>query len=561
MKKIYKLLVAFVLCATALVLTACDSDAPYVTIQSATAIREKVTIDFTMWDEDVILEELVLTITGTVDGEDYEDTSRVSITGGKYATEEDINDEISLEDFIGETETISFEGLEIGETYSVTFTATYNGKAKKITPIIDEGKNINLSNLTTSSAGGSIDSPHEITSTEDFDLIRNDPDGFFVLMNDIDCDGNAISPFYTSSKKFVGNFDGNEKEISNFKQDNYDQYLGLFGYIDNGGVLKDLTVSSANLNSLRHSKVYIGAVTGYNAGEITNVHAKDITISTNGSSTGEQYIGGFVGYNIGTAIIDKCTVETLTIDLNLPASARIGGFAGTNERNNNGSPVISNSTVDGALLDIQIENDMQYTTDGEIEIELSIGGFIGDNKSIVDTCETTDVDILVYVKGTKTDGDHNYAPEDGGTSAFVLNETERNSYVDSMKLRVGGFVGLNDTGLVTSSKSSLNSVVIEAAYLDYIYLGGFAGYNSAYSYISACTVVGAGFDVIVGEDTNLDTNTFGSKIGLDNSMLSSTFSNSTTSTFTVKRRVYDSTDADSGIKKYVLESVIVNPSN
>ncbi len=553
MKKIYKLLIAFVLCVTAFVLTACDGDAPFITVQNATAIREKVTIDFTIWDEEFILEEFVVTITGTVDGEDYEDVTRITPTGGKFATEEDVVEgEIELEDYIGQVESVSFSGLEIGETYSIVFTGTYNDRARKMSPTIDDGKSFDLSKLTTTGQGGTIEDAHEVSSTDDFEIIRNDPDGFFKLVNDIDCDNTAVSPFFTSSKKFVGDFNGNGYTIKNFKQDNYDQYLGLFGYIDNGGEVYDLNISDVSINSLRHSWAYIGGFAGYNAGEITNVNITDITISTSGASTGNQYVGGFVGYNKGNAIIDNCTVTNIEFDLNLPASARIGGFAATNERDGLNNPEITNCTVDGVLLDVQIENDMLYTTDSEIDIELSIGGFIGDNKSNIYNCEAKSVEILVYVEGTQTDIDNNISE----TETRTVSETERNSYIDSMNLRVGGFAGFNDNAIISGSKSSLSSLVIECAYLDTIRVGGFIGENGNFAVASDCSFTApTTASITVSEDTKLSSSsrTINNTIGLNNSGIATSISTTSSISFSIYTREYIGLSTE-GVRQYSFES-------
>ncbi len=558
MKKIFKLMVAFVLCFTAFVLTACDSSVPTITVQSATAIRDKITIDFTIWDEDVVLTELVVTLTGKVDDGDIELNEYITVTGGTYAEEEDLTDDVELEDFIGEKETVIFNDLEVGETYAVVFTATYNDKARKISPTIDEGKDINLSKLTTSGEGGSKEDAHQISSKDDFDIIRNDPDGFFELTQDIDCENIALSPFFSSSRKFVGDFDGNNFTIKNFKQDNYDQYLGVFGYISEGGNVYDLTITNGNINSLRHTFLYMGVVAGYNSGTISNVDVIDCVVASTGASIGDQYVGGFVGYNKGTGLIEDCSATNIDFDLNLPASARVGGFVGTNEREGTDSAEIINSTATNILLDVQIENDMLYLTDEDINIELTIGGFVGNNKSNVTNCSVTELDVLIYVEGTQTDIDTNEEAD----SVATVKETERNSYVDSMNLRVGGFVGLNDSGYIKNSTVSIDSFKVECAYLDYIYIGGFAAENGYLSMISSCTFTDntSGFDVIVSTDTYLATSenaakTINSRVGVDIAYSASTFTIGSSSSITFNVKIRECTGVNEhDEKQYVIKN-------
>ncbi len=56
-----------------------------------------------------------------------------------------------------------------------------------------------------------------IYTADDFDLIRNDPDGSFILMSDIDLGGSEHTPIGDYLKPFDGQFNGNGHVISNFK--------------------------------------------------------------------------------------------------------------------------------------------------------------------------------------------------------------------------------------------------------------------------------------------------------------------------------------------------------
>ncbi len=557
MKKLFKkLILTIALVLTMFSVTACDDDAPYITVETFVGIREKVTIDFTIWDEDGILSELTLTLTGKVDGESYSTTTRVTITGGNYATEEDLSHDVELDDFIGEKESESFSGLDIGEEYQIVFTGTYNDKSKKI---------YTTNKIKTSGEGGTKDAAHQIETYTDLnDIVRNDPDGYFELVKNIDCEGKELIPLFSSSKKFVGDFDGKGFTISNFYQDSYDQYLGLFGYVDTNGSIYDLDVKDVDINSLRFTNLYIGTIAGRSSGEISNVTVSDCTITTKGPDDGDQYIGGFVGYNRGKGVIENCSVTNITLDLNVPGNARIGGFAGTSELDSASNTAIINCTSTNVEIDVQIPTDPGYNNDEEVELELAVGGFIGDNRAQISGCEAIDNVVLVYVDGTDTDpeNDKDYDENNPGVDQSPVNETERKIAITQMKLSVGGFAGKNLSGTIIDSSCEIESINVEVAYLDFIHAGGFVGLNDYFGLISSCSFTDFDFNVVVSEDTSLPTgvnSVINSDIGLNNSYREFTFSSTGTITFTVSIRVND--DGEYSFEEvYSLRSAVTEAS-
>lgn len=551
MKKIFRLFAVLAVCVTTFLLTACDDTVPTITVQNAIGIRDKITLDFTIWDEDEVLTELSVALSGKVDGEDYSTSQKVSISGGSYASDDDVKDGVDVGDFIGEVESLNFINLDSNETYSLVFTATYNDKVKKITPTIDSGKDINLSKITTIDTG-TEEFPHQISSVDDFDIIRNDPDGFFELTNDIDLNNAETDPFFSTSKKFVGGFDGKGNTIKNFKQDSYDAYAGLFGYVDEGAVVEDLIIEDVNIFSSRHVDYYGGAFAGYNAGTVKNVSIYNVEIGTHGPGTGSQYIGGFVGYAKGTSQFIDCTIDGVTLNLNSPASSRIGGFVGTNESLNVDVPLISNCTATNVVIDVQIPSVSIYTSGDDKEINYAIGGFAGDNRGLIENSSVSVTEVLVYVEGTETDVEFNEKDTDS-------EETVRNENISKMDLYIGGFAGANFSGEIIGSESD-TKLTVEVAYLDNIYAGGFLGYNDYLSFVDGCSMTGNDFTMIVGENTHLATEgndiptLVGSTIGVDNTYYSSSISFDSATTFYAKVRKLNNEDV------YVFEDVTLRLS-
>lgn len=156
----------------------------------------------------------------------------------------------------------------------------------------------------------------------------------FRLVDDIDCNFQALSSIGNSNKPFAGTFDGNYYSIRNYAMDLSDaastgDAAGIFGH--NSGVIKNLWVENDaavmgsyqaryNLEMVGKSNYivnYIGGVVGVNDSHATiqNVHVKNINMyveyqkeySKDGSFVDKAYMGGIVGLNHG-AITDS-TIE------------------------------------------------------------------------------------------------------------------------------------------------------------------------------------------------------------------------------------------------------------
>lgn len=549
MKKIFKTLLVLVFGFAMFSLTACDTSIPEIRDVKAVAIREKVTVDFTIWDEDDLLTELVLTITGIVDDEDYESSSRVTISGGSYATEEDAaasDGTVEEEDFIGEAETVEFTNLTVGETYTVTFNGTYNDKVKKMHTI---------SNLTTSGEGGTKEDAHEISSVDQFeDIVRNDPDGFFELTNDIDFEGKELTPLFSSSKQFVGDFDGKGFAIKNFKQDTYDQYLGVFGYIGSNGNVYDMDVTDVSINSLRYTNVFIGSVAGRNSGTITNVSVENVVVTTSGPDDGDQLIGGLVGINKGGKIYSS-SIFNVTLDLNVPGNVRIGGFVGSSEMDNAKEAVIDTCTATDVVLDIQISNTPGYTSfDENVEIYMNVGGFIGYNNGYIVNSSVSNAGTSIYVDNTQTDADINSEDE------IEVQEEQRHALINSMDLVFGGFAGTNLSARIESCSAD-TTLTVEVAYLDKITIGGFVGINSFLSVVTDVKYEDQSYSIIVGEDTKLSsessTSTIGNSFGIDNAYQTSTFLSGGKGVVNYTAKVRSDVKGDDGLYTYTFDTITI----
>lgn len=146
--------------------------------------------------------------------------------------------------------------------------------------------------------------PVQINDWYDLNAISDNPTGRYRLMNDL----HSASPGYwplasriansrkgwqpvgTSANPFTGSFDGQGYEISDLFINRPDEdEVGLFGCVDEAGVIKDVGVVNAAVTG----EQYVAGVVGNNSGTLSSSYFS-------GSVTGEQWLGGLVGGNAGT---------------------------------------------------------------------------------------------------------------------------------------------------------------------------------------------------------------------------------------------------------------------
>ena len=200
-------------------------------------------------------------------------------------------------------------------------------------------------------------------------------DKTIVLAADIDLSGSGFESIPT----FGGHFTGNGHKISGINIDKKGSYLGLFRYIQTGGVVEGVNVSGDVKPD--GTKTYIGGIVGENHGTITNC-------TFSGSVDGEENIGGIAGYNTETGKIYDCdfygsvTGETYT-----------GGITGQNFGHielceNNGSVNTVHIDKERSLEDINID-DISSTpirSTENIDSNTDTGGIAGYNKGEIRSC-------------------------------------------------------------------------------------------------------------------------------------------------------------------------------
>ena len=195
--------------------------------------------------------------------------------------------------------------------------------------------------------------PTPIYTAEDFNNIRNDLSGYYILMADIDLSGypewqpigyaENSEAGLTYANAFKGYLDGNGYKVTGLKIDvSKTDYItvGLFGAIDNSAQIKNLTVENYRIYGVAtETMVYLGGIAGALNGSVTGG-----AVSGQLDVIGGQYIGGVAGQLFGKLIGVDIDVD-MTVGSNLESEIRVGG-AVAYYANGTFADCVINATID-----------------------------------------------------------------------------------------------------------------------------------------------------------------------------------------------------------------------
>ena len=138
-----------------------------------------------------------------------------------------------------------------------------------------------------------------------------------TLDKDIDLTGKGWTPIGTNyENRYKGTFDGGGHTIKGLTVTTNDQFVGLFGYLDRAGTVKNVVMENIQITS-NHVLMSgnTGGVVGYSWGTIENC-------SVSGSVSGTNYVGGVVGSQKAGSIIG-CSSSAI-----VKGTRYVGGVAG-----------------------------------------------------------------------------------------------------------------------------------------------------------------------------------------------------------------------------------------
>ncbi len=223
------------------------------------------------------------------------------------------------------------------------------------------------------------DSPQTIYIKNSQDLIKLSKDCtldrfsrgiLVVLQNDIYLNGEPFTPIPI----FSGTFDGQGYAIKGLSITVEGSNQGLFRYIEQGGVIKNLKVEGSVTPSGEKSN--IGGIAGNNKGLIENS-------SFSGFVKGKDMVGGITGFNGISGMIMDCVSKG-----NIYGESKAGGVTGYNAgtilRSTNAAEV--NTTLKEGSLNIQdiSLDDIDIAMLSKISTDITdLGGIAGVNTGIV----------------------------------------------------------------------------------------------------------------------------------------------------------------------------------
>ena len=212
-----------------------------------------------------------------------------------------------------------------------------------------------------------------------------------TLDKDIDLTGKEWTPIGTSfSNKYTGTFDGGGHTIKGLTVTTNDQFVGLFGYLDKAGTVKNVVMEGIQITS-NHVLMSgnTGGVVGYSWGTIENC-------SVSGSVSGTKCVGGVVGAQKAGSITGCSSSATVkgTVDVGGVAGEKWGSMTACYATGNvtleidspkdlSGGGLVGFNGGSGVLACYATGN---VTSTGSSTGNVHIGGLFGDNYTTVTAC-------------------------------------------------------------------------------------------------------------------------------------------------------------------------------
>lgn len=171
-----------------------------------------------------------------------------------------------------------------------------------------------------------------------------------------------------SIPSFAGIFEGNGHTISGLCLTAEGSAVGLFRYIQAGGVVRNLHVEGKITPD--GSQNMIGGIAGINYGEIFNC-------SVSGKVSGDSQIGGIAGVNEETGEIRRCSSDAVVV-----GNHSVGGIVGENHGtlnhcNNTGNVNTYTTEVSYNLEDFTMDNLEELNSTDNVAAHTDSGGIAG----------------------------------------------------------------------------------------------------------------------------------------------------------------------------------------
>ena len=210
-----------------------------------------------------------------------------------------------------------------------------------------------------------------------------------TLDKNIDLTGKDWTPIGTSfDNSYTGTFDGGGHTITGLTITTKDQFVGLFGYLNRAGTVKNVVMEGIQITS-NHMFGNTGGVAGFSWGTIENC-------SVSGSVSGTKCVGGVGGAQKAGSITGCSSSATVkgTVDVGGVAGEKWGSMTACyatgnvtleidSPKNLSGGGLVGFNGGSSVLACYATGN---VTSTGSSTGNVHIGGFLGDNYTTVTAC-------------------------------------------------------------------------------------------------------------------------------------------------------------------------------
>ena len=210
-----------------------------------------------------------------------------------------------------------------------------------------------------------------------------------TLDKNIDLTGKGWTPIGTDyDNSYTGTFDGGGHTITGLTITTKDQFVGLFGYLNRAGTVKNVVMEGIQITS-NHMFGNTGGVAGFSWGTIENC-------SVSGSVSGTKCVGGVVGAQKAGSITGCSSSATVkgTVDVGGVAGEKWGSMTACyatgnvtleidSPKNLSGGGLVGFNGGSSVLACYATGN---VTSTGSSTGNVHIGGFLGNNYTTVTAC-------------------------------------------------------------------------------------------------------------------------------------------------------------------------------
>ncbi len=243
---------------------------------------------------------------------------------------------------------------------------------------------------------------------------------------------------------YTGTFDGNGYTLTGLVINSENNYQALLGYLDAGGVVKNLTLANCSIKGGSYTGAFVGWSANSSIENCRLIATKDNEVRIESESL---YLGGIVGQSFGT--VSGCT---LTAD---------GGSVTITSTDDHVGGIVGNAGRDSYTSGCQVLalNGGTIAITGDERTGGIVGDVVnGDNAEMMSDCHITNNDGTITVTGTT---------DVGGAAGYI--HSISNSFVQNCNVtgvqvtgtaQVGGFTGrLNDESTIVGSNTVKNCTV------------------------------------------------------------------------------------------------------